>query len=162
MNRHLSDEEISAWLIGEPIGERTGWQAEHVAACPECRAQTSQLQNALAGFRESAIVWAARRQPAAVIPPATPWWQPRPEWLLAAAALLLITAAPLYRSHSAHQSAAYARAAIEAAEDAALLKQVDTEISKAVPGPMEPLVTLVAWNPDPTNQSNKGSNETNR
>jgi hypothetical protein len=160
MTRHLSDEEISAWILGE----RTGMQEEHVSGCPECGARTSQLQSALTGFRDSARVWAARRLPAVMIPAAPPWWQPRPQWLLAAAALLLVAVAPVYQSYSAHLNAARERAALEIAEDTALLKQVDTQISRAIPEPMEPLVTLVAWNAGSAdgNSERKGSNENNR
>jgi hypothetical protein len=74
---------------------------------------------------------------------------------------VLMTAVLAYRSYSAHLSAARERTVLDAAEDTALLNQVDTQISRAVPGPMEPLVPLVAWNTD-ANDTHKGNNETNR
>ncbi|MDQ1472955.1 MAG: hypothetical protein QOJ99_4435 [Bryobacterales bacterium] len=157
MTRHLSDEEISAWVLGE----RTPMQEAHLAGCRECGIRTGRLQAALSGFRESAIAWAAREQHAVPVPTAPRWWQPRSQWLLAAAALVLMTAVPAYRSYSAHLSAARERTVLDAAEDTALLNQVDTQISRAVPGPMEPLVPLVAWNTD-ANDTHKGNNETNR
>jgi hypothetical protein len=132
-----------------------------VTGCDECGAKTTRLQSALTGFRESALAWAASQQPA-IVPAAAPrWWQLRPQWLLVAATLVLMTAVPAYRTYSAHLNAAREQALLDVAEDSALLRQVDTEISRAVPQPMEPLVTLVAWNTD-ANESHKGNNENNR
>ena len=65
-------------------------------------------------------------------------------WALAVAALLIAVAIPFYRSamNEQHQQEL-------AKADAALLEQIDAEVSRAVPPPMEPLIELVAW--DSTN-----------
>jgi len=61
-------------------------------------------------------------------------------WALVAAALLLLSAIPIYRNVQDRQ-----RQAERARADALLLEQVDAEVSRAVPRPMEPLAKLVSW-----------------
>jgi hypothetical protein len=153
--RHLSDEEIAGWALSE----RTRAMREHVAECEVCREHTGQLQAALTGFRESALRWSVQEwsvqersvqeQPGVFIRTPRPWWLPRPQWLLAAAAIAALAALPAYERYSAHQTAARERLALDAAADTALLRQVDTGISRAVPAPMEPLLTLVSGTPVP-------------
>jgi biopolymer transport protein ExbB/TolQ len=62
---------------------------------------------------------------------------------LAAAAALMV-AAPVYLQHQ--------RAIETARQDEALLEQVQTEVSRSAPEPMQPLEKLVAWNA-PSGQS---------
>src|SRR5208283_5891399 len=61
-------------------------------------------------------------------------------WALVAAALLVLAAVPVHRNAQERQ-----RQAEIARADALLLEQVDAEVSRAVPRPMEPLVKLVSW-----------------
>jgi hypothetical protein len=70
--------------------------------------------------------------------------------LAAAALLVLLGSVPLYRATRARQIAA------TAASDTLLLEQVDAEISRAVPEPMEPLVQLVSWGPGPADANENG------
>lgn len=51
MNRHLSDEQLTAALTGDAEAEAT--QA-HVEACAECGGEAARVREALAGFAESA------------------------------------------------------------------------------------------------------------
>jgi hypothetical protein len=44
---HWTDEQMSAWVLGE----RNVAMAEHLAACDECRRELAKLQGALAGYR---------------------------------------------------------------------------------------------------------------
>ena len=78
-------------------------------------------------------------------------------WAAAVAAAALVVAVPVYREH-VRGEARVAAAAADAA-DALLLKQVDTEISRAVPEPMEPLVKLAAWEPDSGGGKNSEGNQ---
>jgi hypothetical protein len=43
--------------------------------------------------------------------------------------------------------------------DSQLLESVDSEISQAVPEPMEPLVTLATWNSSSTEQNQKAQRQ---
>jgi hypothetical protein len=56
MNRHLSSEEISRWMIGE----RTDDAERHAIECPACREELDRLQDAFSLFRESGIRWSDR------------------------------------------------------------------------------------------------------
>jgi len=56
MNRHLSSEEISRWMIGE----RTPDTERHAIECPPCRAELDRLEAAFSLFRESGICWSDR------------------------------------------------------------------------------------------------------
>jgi hypothetical protein len=144
MNEHLSPEDISRWLAGE----RSSELERHIGECEECSARLDSMESALAGFRNSAHDWSAAQSASA--PPLA--WRPpvrrvAQRWLLAAASLLILVSSSAYWEHSRHE----ARAAEMARADA-LLEQVDTEISRAVPETMEPLVNLVTWGSGPANQ----------
>ena len=138
MTEHLSGEQISQWMIGE----RAPQVERHVAACGVCRAEVEQMGTALSQFRTA-------MRAASVTAPAPAWrnapsraptftW---PRLVLAAAALLILLAAPI--AWTTHERE---RAAEAALADSQLLERVDSAISRAVPEPMEPLVTLVTWN----------------
>ena len=47
MNQHWTDEQMTAWALGE----RNVEMAEHVASCGECRRELTRMQEALAAFR---------------------------------------------------------------------------------------------------------------
>ncbi|MGD0670005.1 MAG: hypothetical protein ABSB23_20900 [Bryobacteraceae bacterium] len=144
MSGHLSSVEISEWLAGirDPDAER------HLAECAGCAAELERAREPLARFGAATRAWCAAETPA-----------PRPEPMasavrrrrsltamriaLAAAAALMV-AAPVYQHH---------QHAIEMArQDEVLLEQVQAEVSRSVPEPMQPLEKLVAWN-SPSGQS---------
>lgn len=56
MNRHLSSEEISRWMIGE----RTPETECHAIECPSCRSELDRLEDAFSLFRESGRRWSDR------------------------------------------------------------------------------------------------------
>jgi hypothetical protein len=142
MNEHLSPQDISRWFAGE----RSSELQRHVGECEECSARLDRTENALAEFRGSAHNWSAAQSasapPIARRPPA----RTAQHWMLAAASLLILVSASAYW-HTRQQT----RAAEMARADA-LLEQVDTEISRAVPQTMEPLVDLVTWGSGPTDE----------
>jgi hypothetical protein len=142
MSQHLSSREVSQWMAGE----RTPQQEQHVRQCPECGAELALMEAALALFRGSVRHWSDGQSRAA--PPAIgsilaarlgSRIQPM-RWALVAAALLVLAAVPIYRNVQVRQ-----RQAEIARADALLLEQVDAEVSRAVPRPMEPLAKLVSW-----------------
>jgi anti-sigma factor RsiW len=147
MIQHLTAEQISQWLMGY----RTALIEQHLALCPECRAELSQMESTLTQFRGAMRDWSGTAVPPAWQRPAarSPWFSwPRLVW--AAAALCFLVAVPVYWSvHARRQAAEAARA------DALLLERVDSAISRAVPEPMEPLVSLVTWNSSPTENRKK-------
>ena len=143
MNVHLSPEDISRWFAGE----RSSKLQRHAGECDECSARLDRLESALAEFRGSAHDWSAAQS--ASVPPIV-WRAPAhhtaQRCVLAAASLLILVSASAYW-HTRQQT----RAAEMARADA-LLEQVDTEISRAVPQTMEPLVDLVTWGSGPTDE----------
>jgi predicted anti-sigma-YlaC factor YlaD len=128
MNSHLSSDQICQWLAGEREPE----EQRHLRACPACRAEQDQFQNALAGLKTS-----LEQEPV----PAVSYSQVRqvlPRWILATAALALLVATPMY------WNARQQRAAEQAKADQLLLERVETGLSRAVPASMEPLLQLVS------------------
>lgn len=133
MNRHLTSEEVSQWMMGE----RTPEQQEHLLACVECAAEIERIQAPLALFRGAVREWSADEQnrPGAI--PARSW----PGALLlrftATVAVLVVLIAIGIGGRNR-------RAARIEAEDDALLGRVQTAVSRSVPAPMEPLYNLMA------------------
>ena len=152
MIQHLSSREVSQWIIGE----RTPQQERHVRECPECGAELARVEASLALFRGSVRHWSDgqnRAEPPAMgsILAARRGPRVRPmHWALVAAALLVLAAVPIYRNAQDRQ-----RQAEIARADALLLEQVDAEVSRAIPRPMEPLVKLVSWDFSSTDGSDE-------
>jgi predicted anti-sigma-YlaC factor YlaD len=140
MNRHLSERQMSEWTLGE----RSPEMERHVGDCPSCRAELNRAGQALAAFRQSARQWSERELVAGVAEAwktesARPWITFRSlRWACAVMLVFLFAGVPLvWRSHR--------RAVAEAAAaDAMLLKQIDTDVSQAVPDSMQPLMQLVS------------------
>jgi hypothetical protein len=152
MSQHLSSQEVSQWIVGE----RTPQQEQHVGQCSECGAELARMEAALAMFRGSVRHWSEGqvRVPRSLAPTRGSRGYPaRPlplRWALVAAALLVLAAVPIYRNAQDRQ-----RQADLARADALLLEQVDAEVSRAVPRPMEPLVKLVSWDFSSTDGSDE-------
>jgi anti-sigma factor RsiW len=137
------------------LGETNLETERHLTECAICRAEVDRLREAFSSFRHSVHQWSDRQLPSPLplrenARPArtlTPF--SRTSLAVAAVALCLILAFSLpWRSNrtAANQSAA----------DAALLSQIDAEISRTVPGPMEPLTEFIsndASAPDATSRS---------
>jgi len=126
--------------------------------CTACRAELEQMESALMQFRS------AMRDPANSVPapiwqeptPTAPWYS-WPRLVLVAAAMMILVAVPVsWRARERQQAAQAARAAIA---DSQLLESVDSAISKAIPEPMEPLVSLVSWNSATQEQNQKAQRQ---
>ncbi|MDQ6706321.1 MAG: hypothetical protein M3Z85_10150 [Acidobacteriota bacterium] len=145
MNRHLSPEQISGWILGERQSE----SENHVNKCPACQAEVAQLGNALAAFRGAVRESSDARFGAGFHMEARKkgraWLSVNALWAGAAVAALLaiagVSVLPQARRGSVPESAI---------TDAVLLSRIDTELSRAVPCPMEPLTKLVAWQGSPS------------
>jgi len=88
MNRHLSSEDISRWLLGE----RTLDGESHARHCGACRGEIERVQKTFSLFRESGQLWSAHvygspvsRRRAAVVA----WAGPLAACLLMGAILLM-------------------------------------------------------------------------
>lgn len=143
MSRHLSPQQVSQWVIGERAAETL----EHVRACSSCRTEVEAFDRTLTQFRLSVREEAAAQTP-------TVWgWQPAPPRILwrfltaCATVAIVLGAGWLANSPGRHSQQD------SAAADAALLKQIDADVSQAVPDSMEPLLRLVASDTVPANQT---------
>jgi hypothetical protein len=152
MSQHLSSREISQWMMGE----RTPQREQHVRECSECGAELARMEAALGLFRGSVRHWSSgqsRAEPPAIgsmLPARRGTWAQPMRWALVAATLLVLAAVPIYRNAQDRQ-----RQAEIARADALLLEQVDAEVSRAIPRPMEPLVKLVSWDFSSTDGSDE-------
>ena len=143
MTRHLSSEQISRWMMEE----HTAQDEEHLRDCWTCSAEVTRMEAALSLFGRSAKDSSKRHSPAF----RNVWSAERARlrmrglrWALAALTLLLLAGIPIQTIRENRQ-----REARAAQVDTALIEQVDAEVSRAVPAPMEPLARLVAWGSSP-------------
>jgi hypothetical protein len=144
MSGHLSSVEISEWLAGI----RASRSERHLAECAGCAAEMERASEPLARFGAATRAWCAAETPVPRLGSVASAVSRRRRFttmrVALAVAVALLVAAPVYRQH---------QHTIETArQDEALLEQVQTEISRSAPEPMQPLEKLVAWN-SPTGQS---------
>lgn len=145
MNQHLSSEQISKWLAGE----RTAQEELHLQECSQCAGELSRVEETFKMFRGSVV--RLSEQERGSVPRmirARRHVQPL-RWAVAVAILSIALAVPFYRAANERHRQQMAKA------DAALLEQIDTEVSRAVPAPMEPLIDLVAWDSSNTRGGGK-------
>ena len=145
MRAHLSSEQISRWMAGD----RTPDADRHLRECARCAAETARLKTLLAEFRSSVIAWSALQKGAEAPERWTPLEHRRRftsgvlRWKLAAAALAIAVIVPICKNSSDRRREAEAFEA-----DVRLWEEVNAQVSRSVPAPLEPLMKLVAWEPD--------------
>jgi hypothetical protein len=140
MSEHLSPREISAWMLGE----RDSAGVEHARECPSCRGAVEGLETAMADFRLAVrktgeVGSRETRVPAGIRRPAMAFpllWRGLAVAGVALGAILVAVAPEYPRGGSALP--------VDSAADAALMRQVQADVSQAVPDSMEPLLQLVA------------------
>jgi hypothetical protein len=138
VNEHLTPREISAWLAGD----RAARQQLHIRVCGECRAAVERSAASLGDFRAGVREWTGREfsQARPFVLESRRRGVPMMRLAALAAMLAILAGVPLYLRDRAGR-----RAIERARQDAALLEQVQTELSRSVPEPMEPLTNLVSW-----------------
>ena len=145
MSAHLSSEQISRWMAGD----RNPDADKHLQECEQCAAEIARLKMLLGEFRSSMVAWSAIHKDAEVPERGIPTEHRRRlvggmlRWKLAAAALTVVLAVLIWKDFSDRHRAAEAYEA-----DVRLWEEVNTHISRPVPSPMEPLMKLIAWEPD--------------
>lgn len=141
MTKHLSPDQISAWLADE----RTEEMEQHVANCAECQAELAAFEGTLSEFRKSAETWAEHQCPphfATIhhIRRAPYRSALRSLSLVIATAVICILAFVGVLHHPAASPAAQTQLS-----DAALLQQVNSQLSQNVPSSLTPLDSFVSW-----------------
>ena len=134
MRTHLSAHEVDAWIIGES----TSQLADHVRECPDCAAEVERAAGPLLLFGGAVRAFGQQQ-----MRPMGHWTNARNSgWTglfrfgmaVAVAAMMLLVAVPVYR---------HGQNTRQAVQDEALLRQVQSELQKSVPAPMEPLAKLM-------------------
>jgi hypothetical protein len=151
MSAHITHEEMTDLLMGA----RTSTLECHLQTCAGCREELERVKSSLALFRTASHAWSesessesAAWQPVIKLPRASAhisWWK-----MAAVAAVMLTVFATAYRikknfsadsaaKMTTSQPVTTASLQDQIAEDNELLAQVNSEISEAVPMPMQPL-----------------------
>ena len=144
MSAHLSSEQISRWMAGD----RTPEASQHMRECAHCAAEAARLGALLGEFRSSVIAWSAVQKGAAApggwMPPGHRGRSARGalRWALAATALALMVTVPICKNASDRR-----REAETFRADTRLWEEVNAQVSRPIPAPLEPLMKLVAWEP---------------
>jgi anti-sigma factor RsiW len=139
MIAHLSSEQLSECILGLPSPA----VARHIEICPACNAELATLREALCEFRGAVRAWSGDQANAALAVPAR---VPEPRSWMAShqlALALLIAVICVFGSIAVSWRESQPPDHALSASDAALLNQVDAEVSRTVPAPMEPLMKLV-------------------
>lgn len=134
MSRHLSAEQIDAVILGEtsPATE------EHLRHCADCQEELARLTVAFTSFRDSVHRLASREHTYPRTPDPAHRWAAFSRLSLAVVAMAVcVLLVILVSQRPSQQSRA------QAASDAALLSEIDAEVSRTVPSTMEPLTEFV-------------------
>lgn len=145
IGQHLTQQQISAWLVGE----RSSEAIQHIRNCTACRAEVLLLGTTLVDFRTCVRDWSQQHTTAVVTPAPGSLHHSfltfnRACLATAAAVLCILLGVSLRPNHPTKPVPAFI-------SDRALMNRVDDEISRTVPTAMDPLLPLVAW------QSNEGN-----
>jgi len=140
VKEHLSSQEITGVIAGQGTPE----VQEHLLSCHACAEQVRRATEPLKMFAGALRSLGEEMSPSRPFVPdgrrVASAWRGRPARLvLAAAALMMMVAAPVYRHEELKR-----QAALTAAQDEILLRQVESGISRSVPAPMEPLAKLMS------------------
>jgi hypothetical protein len=139
VNNHLSEDQITEWVLGT----RDEYVRRHLAACDACSVEAEELQSTISSFRDSIHATAQRdqsfwrNQQLAIREQlsARGWYPLHWAWAVAMV-MVLITAIFLTRPPNAPQN--------NASEDAdnALLQQVQGDLAREVPEALAPAVLI--------------------
>jgi anti-sigma factor RsiW len=131
---HLSSEQLSEYILGQP----SPLVARHVQDCPACRGELANFREAMGDFRGAVRVWSEDQAKAVVATPGVTeprsWMASHQLALAVLVAVVCIVASLVFPRRGGDSGAG---------NDAALLNQVDAEVSRTVPSSMEPLMKLV-------------------
>jgi hypothetical protein len=157
MSNHLSQDQLSMWILGRCTAE----ERQHGLDCPQCSGELARFQEPVSTFRAVFQDWSGREKAPQLQEVTTFLLRPRkfliPSWSWAALgmAVVLLTAVPLYRQQEQlmRNQESHAPALNPVDEDAVLMHEVGTHLSRTIPAPMEPIMALI---PNPEFQTSSG------
>jgi hypothetical protein len=140
VSQHLSEKGFAVAIVNG----LTPQERQHVANCSQCAAELEAFQGTVASFRSSFRELVEAQLACGVrLSAAVPQRVHRPIglWGLAAAMIAMVIAIPAF-----HDNVVETRWSSESPADAnpdALMRSIQTHLSRTVPGPMEPILIFV-------------------
>ena len=145
MSAHLTHEELTDNLLG--VSSFT--VNAHLLNCPACANELSHMKSTIAGFRGAANAWSENALAKAPKEQAfSRRSSPTLRWVLAAMIALVASLTFYIRGRGENQANTASTASpvitvespqLQIEKDNQLLSEVDTELTEAVPAPMQPL-----------------------
>jgi anti-sigma factor RsiW len=156
MSNHLTEEQISNWVIGEIAPA----EREHARTCPHCKAEVAAFQSALSEFRSSALSLAEKKSVAipdtrALQRRSRPFHNYPARWLAVVATVVVLAIVPAYKNSVERRREAQAQQ--DAKLDAQLLERVNAHLARTTPASLQPLMELLAT-PQNGKTDNQGEN----
>jgi len=143
VSRHLSARDISECVIGN----RSDTVEGHLNACSECAGEVARMSESIAMFGSAIREWSEQQEGNVEIKAPDPapnhfWDMGMFRWQVATASMaaLLLAAIPVHRMNHREPVPMTMTAAVS---DDALLRDVETQISRSVPVSIEPLADLM-------------------
>jgi len=152
MSNHLSQDQLSMWILGRSTAE----ELQHGRECPQCRAELARFETPVAAFRSVMLEWSDRETTPRSEEVSTLLRTPKPtintswRWVAVGSAALLLTAIPFYRQRvdTAVSLPPAIDGAADANADALLMDAVNAHLSRTIPAPMEPIMALIPTQKD--------------
>ena len=142
MSNHLSQDQLSMWILGRSTPE----ELQHGRECPECSRELARFHTPVSTFRAVMQDWSDRENVPRLADvsvflsrrgrPFSPVWR----WVPAGLAVLILAAIPIYVQQKKLQQSEAEQAT---REDVLLMDAVNAHLSRTIPAPMEPIFVLV-------------------
>jgi hypothetical protein len=133
MNHHLSQEQFAKCFVGETTEE----EHQHLLNCTQCAAELEQFGGAISSLRQAIRTRVDDHVPSPISLPSKPQRMPAMRWALVAVVVLIVGTIPFLTRRPAEPAAP---AAAESPED--LMNAIDAHLSRTMPSPMEPMMSL--------------------
>ena len=156
MNKHLSQDQLSMWILGRSTPE----ERRHGTECPQCRAQLARFEEPVAAFK-NAMYESADHEKVPRLEEVSIFLRRPPEyitgalrWATVGIAVMLLITIPIYRQVEAlmrragttedvTSSKGGLSIAVQTNEDVLLMDAVSAHLSRTIPAPMEPIMALI-------------------
>jgi anti-sigma factor RsiW len=139
MSSHLTSEQMTEAVLGDYSRD----VGAHLRECAACHAEVRRWQSDLSAFGSAVRNWSEAEATAAPVRRKAARWRaafPRPFSVVAVcASILLLCVLAEFHHFGGRDLSRSAAVTIAEPSDAVLMQDVNAELSRTVPGPMEPL-----------------------
>ena len=142
MNKHLSQEQFARCFVGGSTSASgpSAEERQHLAACADCAAELDRFSNTVLSLRyairgrvEERVESGVETRPAAAA-------RPRGRWVLVAATVVLLGMVPFLARKPEEP---VKKVLAEPTSPDALMDAIHLHLSRTVPAPMEPMMSLI-------------------